>query len=210
MSKPQVDIDRPAFAGNSKLCALALAKKCVTCQKDVGSFPTELQRKEYGISGMCSGCQTSFFRPQVPRPDPPGYKAGSWGTATVAVDHFALLRGIHKIQERGGSAQDEDNYLRRMGFHEKHPCAIGECEPLREMSKANEACAECLKSIMENSVVVGEISRGRNSAGYIYSCSLHGENAECVDATQDKRETWECRECGASGDFRVWYYHDCI
>jgi hypothetical protein len=133
MSQPGVDIKRPAFAGNSKLCALTLAEKCVTCLKDVGSFSTELQRKEYGISGMCSGCQTSFFRPRPP------------------VDHVALMRGIHKIQERGGSAQDEDNYLRRMGFHEKHYCAIGECEPREEMTNVNEACSECLKSITENS-----------------------------------------------------------
>ena len=168
MSKPRVDIDRPAFAGNAKLCTLALAKKCVTCLKDVGSFPTELQRKEYGISGMCSGCQTSFFSPQVPRPDPPGYKAGSWGSA-VAVDHVSLLRGIHKIQEWGGSAQDEDNYLRHMGFHEKHHCAIGECEPKKEMYKANEACAECLKSIMENSVASQDQTDAKSVALLMHS-----------------------------------------
>jgi len=234
-SLPLPDLNRPAFCV-PKLRKLVGARKCPTCQKDIcdDDFKTDLDRKEYSISGMCFKCQADMFAP-APKVDD-------------KLDCVALMRGLHRIQERGGTAQDEERFLRLAGFcedpkqakntnadekglgcddcypcvsggshpcanePEKHCCAIGECMPLKKMDAANDACAECLKSIMENSVMVGEVSRGRNQwdTGYIYSCSFHGQNVECVEDRNDKRETWKCRECGAEDEFRVWYAHDCM
>ena len=286
------DLNRPAFL-MPRIRALVAARKCPACKKDI--CPEDFapwharERAEYSISGTCFKCQADMFTP-APKADD-------------ELDTVALMRGLHRIQERGGSAQDEERFLRLAGFPtvwchaeakqaedtkqdldavdeqglgcdncyacisgggkpcvndnleetaveydsldspcsgdaceacyactwisqractnrsstacvnepEKHFCAIGECEPRKEMPKANEACAECLKSIMENSVMVGEISRTQNRfSGYDYSCSFHGRNVECVEDRNDKRETWQCRECGAEGEFRVWYMHDCM
>lgn len=37
------------------------ARHCSWCNKEVGEFTDALSRKEYGISGMCQGCQDGAF-----------------------------------------------------------------------------------------------------------------------------------------------------
>lgn len=34
---------------------------CVICHGPAAEFSNELSRKEFGISGMCEGCQNEFF-----------------------------------------------------------------------------------------------------------------------------------------------------
>jgi len=91
----------------------------------------------------------------------------------------------------------------------KHHCVIGECAPLKEMLKANEACAECTESIMASAVQVGDINgtEGAYHQCYVgFSCSLHGkENIMFIDQ-EDKHETWGCGICGAEREFRVRKY----
>jgi len=36
--------------------------KCVSCSKTVYDFRSELDRKEYNISGLCSTCQEEVFK----------------------------------------------------------------------------------------------------------------------------------------------------
>lgn len=38
-----------------------MAGRCPTCQGEVGEFRDALSRKEFGISGMCQGCQDNVF-----------------------------------------------------------------------------------------------------------------------------------------------------
>ena len=197
-SLPMPDLNRPAFF-LPKLRALVSARKCPACQKDIcpEDFKSDLERKEYSISGTCAVCQSSIFD-------------ASKSIEDAMVDELAMTDeegiGCNNCYAcvSGGSHPCQQE--------EKHFCAIGECEPRKEMFKGNEACDECLKSIMENSVRVGEISRDRNQwdTGYVYSCSFHGQNVVCVEDRNDKRETWQCRECGAEDEFRVWYMHDCM
>ena len=91
----------------------------------------------------------------------------------------------------------------------KHHCAVGECVPLKEMSKANQACAECTESIMASAVQVGDINgiEGPHYQCYAgFSCSFHGkENIMFIDDC-DKHETWGCGICGAEREFRVRKY----
>jgi hypothetical protein len=63
MSLPLPDLNRPAFLFNDKARALAAASKCVTCSKDINGvdFTTDIQKREYGISGICAACQNTFF-----------------------------------------------------------------------------------------------------------------------------------------------------
>ena len=35
---------------------------CVICGGDANHFEDELSRREYGISGMCQGCQDGVFK----------------------------------------------------------------------------------------------------------------------------------------------------
>jgi hypothetical protein len=137
------------------------------------------------------------------------------------VDHIVLLRGLHRIQERGGSAQDEENYLRRMGFQtssfvsvEKHLCAIGECEPLKQMAKANEACTECIQSIMETAVEVVQLDAKPDAkeeekvqVGQIvnghgwdrHTCTIHGSaDIRIDDNDTSEGYTVECGFCKAN------------
>ena len=185
-SLPMPDLNRPTFL-MPKIRALVSARKCPTCKEDIcpEDFNTESDRKEYSISGMCFKCQADIFG------SPPDEKG------LGCDDCYACVSGgRHPCTNEP----------------EKHFCVIGECMPLKEMDTANDACAECVRSIMENSAMVGGVSRGRNQwdTGYVYSCSLHGQNVECVEDRNDKRETWKCRECGAEDEFRVWYMHDCM
>ena len=60
---PTIDLNRPAFMFNAAARALAAAGHCTSCKKSIAgdAFTTELQRKEYGLSGMCPACQGNFF-----------------------------------------------------------------------------------------------------------------------------------------------------
>ena len=40
-----------------------------------------------------------------------------WYTLDDNLDICAVLRGIHNIQERGGSSCDEEQFLRNVGFY---------------------------------------------------------------------------------------------
>jgi len=37
------------------------AGRCPTCQGEIGPFRDAISQKEFGISGMCQGCQDSVF-----------------------------------------------------------------------------------------------------------------------------------------------------
>ena len=164
-SLPLPDLNRPAFCA-PKLRELVSARKCPMCQKDIcdDDFKTDLDRKEYSISGMCAACQADIF---------------SFG---------------------------------------QRLCAVGECKPRKEMSKANEACVECTKSIMENSVELGaeDTKHAESKMGKIENpktaercCSIHGrENITTED--MDKGYWVECEICKAGKHVRVWEMWECM
>ena len=53
------DLNKPAFLMNQGAAALIRANRCPNCTKEIhfGHFKTEIQKKEYGISGKCVECQ---------------------------------------------------------------------------------------------------------------------------------------------------------
>ena len=46
--------------GRSRVLAIA-GKGCVKCGESAVDFRDELSRKEFGISGLCQGCQDGIF-----------------------------------------------------------------------------------------------------------------------------------------------------
>ena len=209
---PLPDMARPAFMMPS-VAELVRNRKCPTCKKDI--CPTDFapwharERAEYSISGMCMKCQANVFTPAPKADDEP--------------DTVALMRGLHKIQERGGTAQDEERFLRLAGFKMKHYCSIGECEPVKEVEGPNCGCDECFKSIysvpaeepMKSSTpppsegkkgVINPIPGAFYQCYAGYTCSLCGpDNIVFID-DEDKHETWGCSKCKAESWFRVRRY----
>jgi hypothetical protein len=132
LSRP--NLSRPAFIMPS-VCKLVTAGKCTSCKADVclRDFKQEIARKEYSISGICAKCQATIFQqPEQTRrscsePQPLSeLEAEAWAAELGAshkpsdtctrytlenqLNYSALLRGIHNIQVRGGSAADEKRF----------------------------------------------------------------------------------------------------
>ena len=59
---PLPDLNRPAFFMKSAR-ELVTERKCPSCKADIcpDEFKSEIQRKEYSISGNCQKCQARFF-----------------------------------------------------------------------------------------------------------------------------------------------------
>lgn len=57
------DLNRPAFILEPGKAELIKMNKCPTCKKNihVDNFKTDIQRKEYAISGMCVECQSKMI-----------------------------------------------------------------------------------------------------------------------------------------------------
>jgi len=60
---PQPDLTKPAFIMNKGAADLIREFKCPDCTQDIDKtkFVTDIQRKEYGISGKCADCQLKAF-----------------------------------------------------------------------------------------------------------------------------------------------------
>ena len=48
-------------AGLGRMVELVDARKCPTCEQEIGEFRDELSLREFRISGMCQSCQDGFF-----------------------------------------------------------------------------------------------------------------------------------------------------
>ena len=61
MNKP--DLNKPAFQIFPKNAELIQENKCPTCGREIkeADFKSELEKREYSISGMCHWCQVSVF-----------------------------------------------------------------------------------------------------------------------------------------------------
>jgi len=57
---PQVDALLTGLTGKSRVETVA-GNRCTTCDDPDMDFRTELDRREYRISGMCQRCQDSVF-----------------------------------------------------------------------------------------------------------------------------------------------------
>ena len=57
------DLNKPTFLMNQGAAALIRDNRCPDCTKEInfGHFKTEIQKKEYGISGKCVECQALAF-----------------------------------------------------------------------------------------------------------------------------------------------------
>ena len=57
------DLNKPAFLMNQGAAALIRVNRCPDCTKEIhlGHFTTEIQNKEYSISGKCVECQALAF-----------------------------------------------------------------------------------------------------------------------------------------------------
>ena len=57
------DLNKPAFILEPTKADLIKMNKCPACTKEInpGDFKTDIQRKEYGISGTCVECQSKMF-----------------------------------------------------------------------------------------------------------------------------------------------------
>ena len=57
------DLNKPAFLMNQGAADLIRSNKCPDCREDIHDehFETEIQKKEYGISGKCVECQALAF-----------------------------------------------------------------------------------------------------------------------------------------------------
>ena len=57
------DLNKPAFRLFPELADRIMCGKCVTCDNDIrhSDFKDDVSKKEYGISGLCQGCQNEVF-----------------------------------------------------------------------------------------------------------------------------------------------------
>jgi len=57
------DLNKPAFLMNQGAAALIRVNRCPDCTKQIhfGHFKTDIQKKEYSISGKCVECQALAF-----------------------------------------------------------------------------------------------------------------------------------------------------
>ena len=63
MVLPLPNLNRPAFAFHPKAKAMVANRQCPTCSMEISldSFASDLQRREYLISGLCGNCQIAVF-----------------------------------------------------------------------------------------------------------------------------------------------------
>ncbi len=63
MSLPPIDLNKPVFQIFPQAKEAVKQGKCPLCHKKIkeAEFKTELEIKEYSISGLCQSCQDKLF-----------------------------------------------------------------------------------------------------------------------------------------------------